>query len=198
ETAAAAAERARSLMDRGIKALMISDYGYDLVTPESALPLVEAARRLKVTVACDSRRRLAKVRGVTAVPPNPAEAEPVRGTRLDEHQHQLGEAGRRLMATLACQAVLITRGSRGMTLLEDGVKPFDIQVHGSDQVADVTGAGDTVIAAFTLALAAGATFRLAAILANVAAGIVVMKRGTATVSAAELRSAIERLPEEPA
>src|SRR5262249_7635802 len=74
-TAAAAAERARSLMDRGIKALMISDYGYDLVTPESALPLVEAARRLKVTVACDSRRRLAKFRGVTAVTPNLEEAE---------------------------------------------------------------------------------------------------------------------------
>jgi D-glycero-beta-D-manno-heptose-7-phosphate kinase len=155
--------------------------------------LTDEARRLKVTVACDSRHRLKGFKGVTAMTPNLEEAEEMLGTPLDEGGSRLDEAGRRLMESLGCQAMLITRGSRGMTLLENGVKPFDIPVHGTDQVADVTGAGDTVIAAFTLALAAGATFRLAALLANVAAGIVVMKRGTATVTAAELKQAIEQL-----
>ncbi|MFQ5700635.1 MAG: PfkB family carbohydrate kinase, partial [Acidobacteriota bacterium] len=92
---------------------------------------------------------------------------------------------------LACRAVLVTRGSRGMTLLEDGMKPFHLPVYGGDEVADVTGAGDTVIATFTLAMATGATFLQAALLANCAAGLVVMKRGTATVPALDLKAAIE-------
>jgi len=102
-------------------------------------------------------------------------------------------AARRLVALLRrleAVAVLITRGSDGMALFERGRPPLHIPIHGSDQVADVTGAGDTVIAAFTLALAAGAVPADAARLANCAGGIVVMKRGTATVSAAELRAAV--------
>jgi len=197
EEAAAAAERARALVAGGVRGAMLSDYGYDLVTPGSARPLLDEARRMKCSVTCDSRHRLKEFRGVTAVTPNLEEAEELLGVRLEEghaSHEPLASAGRRLMETLACQAVLITRGSQGMTLLENGVKPFDIPVFGSDQVADVTGAGDTVIATFTLALAAGATFRLAAMLADIAAGLVVMKRGTATVTAAELRHAIERLP----
>jgi len=86
--------------------------------------------------------------------------------------------------------VLITRGSRGMALFEPDQPTTHIPIFGSDQIADVTGAGDTVIAAMTLALAAGASFLDAAKLANYAGGIVVMKRGTATVSADELRTAI--------
>jgi D-glycero-beta-D-manno-heptose-7-phosphate kinase len=84
------------------------------------------------------------------------------------------------------RAVLITRGSRGMALFQPGVRTVHMPIVGSDQIADVTGAGDTVIAAMTLALAAGGTFDEAAHLANHAGGIVVMKRGTATVTAAEL------------
>ena len=194
EAAAAAVERAEEVLASGVKGVLLSDYGYDLVTPASARPLVDHARRSKVTVTCDSRHRLKEFRGVTAVTPNLEEAEEMLGVRLDDGPSRLDSAGRRLMESLACQAVLITRGPQGMTLLEDGVKPCDIPVFGSDQVADVTGAGDTVIAAFTLALAAGATFRLAAMLANIAAGLVVMKRGTATISAAELRQAIARMP----
>ena len=116
------------------------------------------------------------------------------GGRLTDGADRVDEAGQRLLQMLGCRAVLVTRGSLGMTLLEDGVRPFDIPVFGSDQVADVTGAGDTVIAAFTLALAAGGTFRLAALLADIAAGLVVMKRGTATVTGAELLEAIDRTP----
>src|SRR5205814_4954165 len=98
-----------------------------------------------------------------------------------------------LQSTLDCDAVLITRGSRGMALFEkDAGDPIFLPVYGTDQVADVTGAGDTVIATFTLALAAGASYAEAAKLANYGGGIVVMKMGTATVSNDELRHAIER------
>jgi len=205
ETAAAAAETATALLsagrgegEEGIRGLLLSDYGFDLVTPESSAALLREARRLNVTVSCDSRHRLRGFRGATAVTPNLEEAEELLGIRLDDAGARLEEAGRELLHTLGSQAVLITRGSRGMTLLEDGVKPFDIPVFGADQVADVTGAGDTVIATFTLALASGATFRLAATLANVAAGLGVMKRGTATVTPAELKTAIGRLHDAPA
>ena len=88
------------------------------------------------------------------------------------------------------QAAVVTRGSRGMALFEPSVPTVHIPIFGSDEVADVTGAGDTVMAAMALALAAGATFHEAARLANYAGGLVVMKRGTATVSPAELREAI--------
>jgi bifunctional ADP-heptose synthase (sugar kinase/adenylyltransferase) len=89
-------------------------------------------------------------------------------------------------------AVLITRGSRGMALFEPGRPTVHIPIFGSDQIADVTGAGDTVMATMTLALAAGGSFEEAARLANYAGGLVVMKRGTATVSARELRAAVQR------
>ena len=88
------------------------------------------------------------------------------------------------------QAVLITRGSRGMALFQPNQPTIHVPIFGSDEVADVTGAGDTVIATFGLALSAGASFYEAARLANYAGGLVVMKRGTATVSARELADAI--------
>ena len=99
-------------------------------------------------------------------------------------------AGRALLARTRMSCVLITRGSRGMALFEPGKKTVHIPIFGSDQIADVTGAGDTVMATMALALAAGGSFESAAMLANYAGGLVVMKRGTATVSAEELQAAI--------
>lgn len=199
ETAAAAAEQAGGLLaDGGVDALLISDYGYGLATPASSASLLLEARRRKITVTCDSRHRLAGFRGVTAATPNLEEAEQIAGRRLQEGGAPVTEAGRRLLESLDCKAVLITRGSHGMTLVEDGVRTIDIPAFGSGEVADVTGAGDTVIATFSLALAAKATFRAAAILANCAAGLVVMKRGTATVTPAELTAAIGRMEPESA
>lgn len=193
EAAERSAARALDALARGgAQGVLLSDYGYGAVTPESASPVVKEARRVGLPVACDSRRRLGAYRGVTAATPNLEEAEDLHGQGLGEGA-ELEAAGRRMLQRLEASAVLITRGSQGMTLLEDGVKPFAIPVFGSDQVADVTGAGDTVIAAFTLALASGATFRMAALLANCAAGLVVMKRGTATVTATELSEAIGRM-----
>jgi bifunctional ADP-heptose synthase (sugar kinase/adenylyltransferase) len=92
---------------------------------------------------------------------------------------------------MRCGSLLVTRGSRGMALFSDGVAVDRIPVHGTDQVADVTGAGDTVLATFALALSAGATPLEAALLANFAGGVVVMKMGTAVVTPEELRAAVE-------
>ena len=105
----------------------------------------------------------------------------------------LERAGEEVRKRLAARAVVITRGSKGMALFEASGMSL-LPVHGTDQIADVTGAGDTVIATFTLALAAGASYGESAHLANIAGGIVVMKRGTATVSSSELAAAVVESP----
>ena len=127
---------------------------------------------------------------MTTCTPNESEVEQLLGIRIGENGRLLERAGRELLERTRAGAVLITRGSRGMALFEAGRATVHIPIFGSDQIADVTGAGDTVIATMTLALAAGATFEEAARLANYAGGLVVMKRGTATVTAEELKAAI--------
>jgi D-glycero-beta-D-manno-heptose-7-phosphate kinase len=170
-------------------AMLVSDYGTGLVTPR----IVAAARkkmRPHLPLLVDSRYALAKFRGMTTCTPNESEVEQLFGIRIGENTRVLERAGRELLRQTRAQAVLVTRGSRGMALFERDRPTVHIPIHGSDQIADVTGAGDTVIATMTLALAAGAAFEEAAHLANYAGGIVVMKRGTATVSADELRTAV--------
>jgi D-glycero-beta-D-manno-heptose-7-phosphate kinase len=174
-------------------ALLVSDYGTGLVSPA----VVARARRhlakangAKPVVLVDSRYALLRFRGMTACTPNESEVEHLFGIRIGENARVLEKAGRTLLERTRASAVLVTRGSRGMALFERDRPTVHIPIFGSDQIADVTGAGDTVIAAMTLALAAGATHEEAARLANYAGGIVVMKRGTATVSADELRQAI--------
>ena len=170
-------------------AMLVSDYGTGLVTPR----LVAAARRKlppRAPVLVDSRYALASFRGMTTCTPNESEVEQLFGIRIGDNTRILERAGRQLLQRTRAAAVLITRGSRGMALFERDRPTVHVPIHGSDQIADVTGAGDTVIATMTLALAAGAGFEEAARLANYAGGVVVMKRGTATVSAEELRSAV--------
>jgi rfaE bifunctional protein kinase chain/domain len=171
---------------------LISDYGYGVVTPMVASNLTSFAMRKPVTL--DSRYNLLHYPDVSAATPNEEEAASAAGTSLFENgDDRIQEVAAALQQSLDCDAVLITRGSRGMALFErDGRAPMFIPVYGTDQVADVTGAGDTVIATFTLALAAGASYAEAAKLANYGGGIVVMKMGTATVSNEELKHAIER------
>jgi rfaE bifunctional protein kinase chain/domain len=179
---------------RRASAVIVSDYGAGLLTPERwQRALAAAGARRPPLVLVDSRYALTQFSGMTACTPNEAEVEALAGSRIEDDPARLEQAGRRLLEALRCRAVLVTRGSRGMALFEAG-KPTDhIPIVGSDEVADVTGAGDTVIASFTLALAAGATFGEAARLANHAGGLVVMKRGTATVGAEELLAAIAPL-----
>ena len=169
-------------------AMLVSDYGSGLVSPA----LVSSAQKVlgDGAVLIDSRYGLLRYRGVTACTPNESELEGLFGVRIGENVRVLERAGRELLTRTRSRAILVTRGSRGMALFERNAPTVHIPIHGSDQIADVTGAGDTVIAAMTLARAAGASFEEAARLANYAGGIVVMKRGTATVTADELRTAI--------
>jgi rfaE bifunctional protein kinase chain/domain len=184
-----------ALLDRldalaaGADAILVSDYGYGTVTPRIFERVRALARRRPAILTVDSRYQLPRFVGATAATPNEAELEHLTGMPVDD---ELGveKAGRQLLDRLEARMLLVTRGSRGMALLErDGATTF-IPIHGTDEIADVTGAGDTVISAFTVALAGGAAPGVAAALANVAGGIVVMKRGTATVSPAELRQAL--------
>jgi len=173
-------------------ALLVSDYGSGLVTPRlvsEAQSRLNGRARTK-TVLVDSRYALLRYRGMTASTPNESEVEQALGIRIGDNVRVLERAGRKVLEQTRSRAVLVTRGSRGMALFEPDRPTVHIPIVGSDQIADVTGAGDTVIATMTLALAAGGTLEDAAHLANYAGGLVVMKRGTATVSAAELRHAI--------
>jgi D-glycero-beta-D-manno-heptose-7-phosphate kinase len=174
-------------------ALLVSDYGTGLVSPTV---VAKAQRELRGRegrpgpVLVDSRYALLRYRGMTACTPNESEVEHLLGVRIGENARVLERAGRDLLTRTKSKAVLVTRGSRGMALFEADAPTLHIPIFGSDQIADVTGAGDTVIAAMTLALAVGASYEEAARLANYAGGLVVMKRGTATVTAVELRHAI--------
>ena len=167
-------------------ALLISDYGYGLATPE----FISSIRRKSLTATLDSRFSLMNFSGMTAATPNEPEVEAALGISIGNDQKKLEWAGRTLLRKLKHDAVLITRGKDGMALFERAKKTAHISIHGSDEVADVTGAGDTVIATFTLALAAGASHYQAAQLANYAGGIVVMKHGTRPVTHHELVEAV--------
>ena len=171
--------------------VLVSDYGFGLFAPEVVGAAVALARRRRVPVTVDSRFDMLRFAGMTAVTPNEAEVEAALGLTIGHDRKRLEAAGRTLLRRLKAKAVLVTRGRDGMALFEPGQAPVHIPIHGTDQVADVTGAGDTVIATFTLALAAGARPAEAARLANFAGGVVVMKHATATVSADELRAAVE-------
>jgi rfaE bifunctional protein kinase chain/domain len=177
----------------GADAVLVSDYGAGLVTPSLVRAIVAAAKqagRPAVPVLVDSRYDLGRYRGVTACTPNESEVEALLGVTIDDDPRVLERAGRDLLARLRTRIVLVTRGSRGMALFETDRPTRHIAIHGSDEIADVTGAGDTVIATMTTALAAGASPFDAARLANYAGGLVVMKRGTATVSREELATAV--------
>ena len=168
---------------------VLSDYGYGAISPDTVPPLRRALPpRAKILV--DSRHLTTAYAGVDGATPNEEELEEAAGGPLGDSAEAFASAGAAMQRAIGCSTLLVTRGSRGMALFEDARPPTLIPVHGTDQVADVTGAGDTVLAAFALALAAGASPLEAALLANFAGGVVVMKMGTAVVTAEELADAI--------
>lgn len=170
-------------------AILVSDYGYGTMTARLFERVRMVAKKSGAIVTADSRYALPRFVGVTAATPNEAELEQLTGMAVDD-EAGVEKAGRALLDRLDTGMLLVTRGSRGMALLErEGASTF-IPIHGTDEIADVTGAGDTVISVFTVALACGASPVDAATLANIAGGLVVMKRGTATVSAGELTQAL--------
>jgi D-glycero-beta-D-manno-heptose-7-phosphate kinase len=172
-------------------AVLLSDYGYGAVSPR-LFNFVRAKGLLGETpVMLDSRYRMLDYEGVTAATPNESEVEEALHFKIGNDPEKLVEAGAALIRQMKLGSLVITRGSDGMVAFERRKSPLEIPIFGHNQVVDVTGAGDTVIATFTAALAAGADTASAALLANYAGGIVVMKRGTATVSQAELLDALQ-------
>jgi D-glycero-beta-D-manno-heptose-7-phosphate kinase len=180
-------DRLRHALDSA-NACVISDYNYGVVDARAAELIRKTA---DVPVLVDSRFRLSEFTGFTAATPNQEEVENLAGAPISSTE-ALETAAKELKQHLGHHALLVTRGRRGMTLLEGDAAPVHIHAVGAQQALDVTGAGDTVIATFALALASGASFIDAARLANYAGGLVVMKRGTATVSASELEYAIRQ------
>jgi len=176
---------------RRADALAISDYGFGVVTPELVRQVTGKLRK-SLPIALDARYQLHSYAksGITCATPNEAELEAEHHTTIGSNAEELARAGRATLASMKLQALLVTRGRHGAALFEAGDRLTHIPVHGSDQAVDVTGAGDTVLAAYIVALACGASPLEAAQIANIAGGLVVMKRGTATVSRQELLDAI--------
>jgi rfaE bifunctional protein kinase chain/domain len=174
---------------RASDAVIISDYNYGVADPEMTSFTRDAAAARKVPVLADSRFNLRNFANFTSATPNQDEVEQLLGRQLT-NPDDLEAAAEALRDQLGYRALLVTRGSQGMMLLEDGVPPVHIQAVGAREPVDVTGAGDTVIATYTLALASDSSFPDAARLANYAGGLVVMKRGTATVTKEELENSV--------
>jgi rfaE bifunctional protein kinase chain/domain len=173
-------------------AVLLSDYHQSVFTPRIIRESLRMCRAARVPVVVDSRFRLNDFVGVTIATPNEVEAASAAGVELAS-AGALGRIGRKLLRRLSAGAILVTRGKFGMTLFERRKRSVSVDVVGSREATDVTGAGDTVAAAVSLTLAAGFPVELAMRLANIAASIVVMKRGTAVASPAEILEAIRAL-----
>jgi len=171
-------------------ALLISDYNYFNVKENIYKKILPDFKKAKIPVAVDSRFRMLSFKQSTVSTPNEPEVEDALKIHLSDEKELLKQTGSRLLKKTASEAILLTRGSKGMVLFEKEKAPLYIPVHGTTDIVDVTGAGDTVISVFTLALTAGGTFSQAASLANYAGGIVVMKKGTATVDCKKLKEAV--------
>jgi D-glycero-beta-D-manno-heptose-7-phosphate kinase len=172
-----------------LDAIVISDYGKGVLTPRLIARVVDIAQSTGKPVVIDPKGAdYAKYRGCTVITPNKSEAARAVKTDIDDEE-TLVEVGQTLRQMLGCQAVLLTRGAEGMSLFEQSGQITHLATVGK-AVYDVTGAGDTVVAAFALSLAAGASLTECANIANHAAGVVVGKVGTATVTLAELEQAL--------
>lgn len=169
--------------------VIISDYNYGVVNDHAIEAIRKTTRVNSLPVLVDSRFRLSSFAGFTAATPNEDELEHLIGEAIQDQEH-LEESARKLNRALNTEALLVTRGGQGMMLVERDHEARHIPAVGAAQPVDVTGAGDTVIATFALAIASKASFLEAASLANYAGGLVVMKRGTASVSARELQESI--------
>lgn len=170
-------------------AIILSDYNYGLVDQEVIELVRDAQKTRNIPVLVDSRFRLSEFSGFTAATPNQDEVEHLVDGPIDSLA-KLEASAESLRQKLQYKALLVTRGGRGMMLLQDGDLPLHIPAVGAEQAVDGTGAGDTVIATFALALASGSSFNEAAHLANHAGGLVVMKRGTASITSLELEHSI--------
>jgi rfaE bifunctional protein kinase chain/domain len=175
--------RALGALDGSLDGVVISDYGKGLIST-ALLAAVRSFKHRAVITADPKPQNIAAFEGVDCIAPNAAEAESASGITV-KSDADLGRAARVLMQRTGAQHVLITRGEHGMTLYSKKGRPLSVPAV-ARQVYDVSGAGDTVMSTLTLALAAGAPIERAVMLANVAAGVVVEKLGTATATPDEI------------
>jgi len=174
-------------------ALLISDYENGVISQQVIEACLPEARRNGLIITVDSHGDLFRFQGVTAVTPNQPEAEAALGRPIRD-DHDLERAGEALLLRMDANGVLITRGSQGLALFQRDQEPYHLPVapaHGTE-VVDATGAGDTVAAIFTVALAAGMSMRMAAYLGNVAGGEVVQHLGAVPLSPSQILGALER------
>ena len=185
--------RARTLL-RGVDAVLLSDYGYSTLAPSVRACLVQAARTRGIPSCADSRYQLTEFRGVTVATPNEEEFGAILGgfPRTDAG---VTAAGRELSSRLGMRGLVLTRGSRGMRVFEANGDWRDVPPARQGEVADVTGAGDTVAGTLVLALAAGSDILGAAVLANAAASVVVTRRGAATATPDEVARVLRGWPD---
>ena len=174
----------------GAGAVLISDYGKGLITAEFLKEIIHCARKHQKPVIVDPKGfDYTKYSGAALVTPNKKEASQASGIEIED-TNTLHMAGEKILANTRIERMLVTLGKDGMVLFEPDQKPFKIATR-ARQIFDVSGAGDTVVALLGLALAAGATYKEAMALANTAAGLVIGKVGTATVSQKELKAALQ-------
>ena len=174
-----------------VQAVVLSDYGNGSITPAIRNYVVSWCREQNIPCIVDSRYDIFAFQGVAVIKQNEAEAAAALGLETIPAT-ELEQAGENLRSQLAARSLLLTRGAHGMTLFEDSGAITHIPVANASEVYDVSGAGDTVVAVMALALAVGVNYAEAARLANIAAGVVVRKFGTATATVAELAEALER------
>lgn len=171
-----------------VDAVIIEDYGKGMITPGLLTPVLKQAKALAKPILVDPKEKhFSYYRGVTMMTPNRREALAAYGSTKDGRSPELNEIGERLLDRFDSEAMLITLGEEGMMLFEKSGEVTKIPTV-AREIYDVSGAGDTVIAVFGMALAAGASMKEAAFLSNYAAGIVVGKIGTATVTSGELKT----------
>ena len=174
----------------GADAVILSDYHQDLFQERVIRRAIDLCRNARVPVIADSRFRLSLFKGVTSATPNEVEASHAAGAVLTD-ELSVEKVGRLLLRRLAASSLLITRGRFGMSLFERRRRTRSVGVLGSPEATDVTGAGDTVVSAVALTLASGGSMPTAMLLANAAAARVVMKRGTAVTSVAEIKELLD-------
>ncbi len=188
---------ARGVLDE-VDALIISDYGYNTVTPFNTERLIPEAIKRGIPVFVDSRYRVTAFKHATAITPNEEEAATTLGKAIPENGEALLNALDTLTRWADCRFVLLTRGSKGMVIHRNGDRHYTtLPIFGSPEAVDVSGAGDSVMAAFALGMTSGLEPEEAALLATLAGGISVMRKGTYAVSQTELQGALdaESLPE---
>ena len=177
-------------------AIILSDYHIGTLTPKVISKAIEIANKNNKTIVVDAQKDLDNYKNVTSMTPNLPDTQKFVGQKFGiyiKDEQTMNEAGQKLIEATKAKSVLVTCGSEGMVVFEENGKVSKIPVFNKSEVFDVTGAGDTVTAVYTMALASGSEPKYAAIIGNIAASIVIKQFGCSTTSVEEILSNLERI-----